>query len=1053
MAKCIRKTITNTGDTAFNFSYRRCSDTLLESGVVLKPGETKNIWYLDGSYSTVFVNPSSEVISIEKFPPELPIPAPSTTYKVVSCCDNSVNLVLLPRSISIGNVIVSTQNICYTVQSPAKGIPNITWNGELYRFCEECVKINPCKIQPTPTPTPTPTLPCISVVNPLSPIPVSSATDSQYAQIGTYIYPTYDSLGNPTGPTTFLNSVPLWKGAPPQINGPMNRCAVWNAVRLNSGWTPINTWVGFELWFLNNPTAKTYYLGIGADNYFKVVINNQQIINTRPILPVSMGPNFKQWTIYPITIPAGFVKLQIAGLNSDQNKAAIGFELYDTTLANLTNATSINQLNIVFSSANLTGAYFAQNLNNTYIFSGLTCPDGFVLNNTTNKCERVGPCPTPTPTVCTRPTSVVNYNLSYGFIDFNGGSTYITTGSTTDACYNCNQQNTSNVVNLQYQGQLSGQMYLYSGPTDCTVVPDGYYVASQTGQSFSGCNIFHIVNGYVVSTSTCPPTPTPTPSSTPIPTPTPTSSICKAYTLNGNNAVFQYILCGNDYTTTETILNGSVVRCVNESYGVRLISGNGSSVLSGLCNSNNVCPTPTPTQSATATPVPTQTPTPTQSATPTATPTPTATLPNAFISVWRTTTPNESITLAYSATGVYSGTIDWGDGTTSVSSFSNITHTYATPGDYTVTITGTILGWRIANSSSAPKMISVIKWGPLQLGNNVSGGYFQGCINLTLNSVVDTLDLSTTPNLSLMFAGCKSLTTINNVNSFNLSNVTSIYGIFSGATQFNQSLNSWNVSNVTNMSAAFREAGSFNGNITSWNTSGVTNMIQTFFSATSFNQNISGWDTGNVTSMQGMFNQASSFNQPIVSWDTSKVTVFNAMFGTATAFNQPIGGWVTSAATDMAYMFYKASTFNQNIGLWDVSNVKQMNYMFFGATVFNNGGSETFSLWDVSNVELMYNMFQNAYAFNQNIANWQPISIKETAIPALRSFMAGKSSANYSYSFYDNILNSWSNLTFLYLTSTTVSFGTIKYSSFGAPGRAALQAPPYNWSISDGGLI
>ena len=56
------------------------------------------------------------------------------------------------------------------------------------------------------------------------------------------------------------------------------------------------------------------------------------------------------------------------------------------------------------------------------------------------------------------------------------------------------------------------------------------------------------------------------------------------------------------------------------------------------------------------------------------------------ISEWRTTTPNETVTLPYTTNGVYNGIIDWGDGTQSVNSYDNRTHTYATQGNYTITV-------------------------------------------------------------------------------------------------------------------------------------------------------------------------------------------------------------------------------------------------------------------------------------------------------------------------------------------------------------------------------
>ena len=45
----------------------------------------------------------------------------------------------------------------------------------------------------------------------------------------------------------------------------------------------------------------------------------------------------------------------------------------------------------------------------------------------------------------------------------------------------------------------------------------------------------------------------------------------------------------------------------------------------------------------------------------------------------------------------------------------------------------------IQDLSKSAKIIEVLEWGPLRLGN--SGNYFNFCPNLTLNNVIDTLKI------------------------------------------------------------------------------------------------------------------------------------------------------------------------------------------------------------------------------------------------------------------------------------------------------------------------
>ena len=301
-------------------------------------------------------------------------------------------------------------------------------------------------------------------------------------------------------------------------------------------------------------------------------------------------------------------------------------------------------------------------------------------------------------------------------------------------------------------------------------------------------------------------------------------------------------------STTETIIPTQIVTFTN------------------TATATPVPPTATNTATATFTP----TPTPTVTYTPTPSPTPT-TDPSLFISQWKTdnsggVTTNTQIILPLESTGTYNFTVNWGDGSSNVITSWNqaeTTHTYSSAGTYTVTISGTIRGFRFNNSGDKTKIINIAQWGALRVGN--SGGYFYGCSNLNATAT-DALNLTGTTNLSAMFATARS----------------------------------------------------FNGAIGNWNTSSVTNM-NFLFHDTYFNQPIGNWDTANVTNMNRMFHTARGFNQPIGNWDTSKVTDMGVMFLSATSFNQNIGNWNTSKVTDMGAMFSGASSFNQNLSSWCVS--------------------------------------------------------------------------------------------------------------------------------------
>lgn len=259
------------------------------------------------------------------------------------------------------------------------------------------------------------------------------------------------------------------------------------------------------------------------------------------------------------------------------------------------------------------------------------------------------------------------------------------------------------------------------------------------------------------------------------------------------------------------------------------------------------------------------------------------------ISEWVTTTPNETVTLPYTTNGIYNGIIDWGDGTQSVNSYVNRTHTYATAGTYIITVYGRVRIFRFANTGDKTKLYRVFQWGS-EFDVGVGGAHFYGCTNLDLSVVSDVLilrrpwQLTGTQNFANMFRDCTSLTTINRVNEWDMSKVTNLASCFYNCVNFNQDLNSWDVRLVTTMNQMFFGCTLFNGNIISWQTISVTDMLGMFRLASNFNQDISAWDTVDVTTMRGMFYASMTFNQNIGNWDVSNVDdvqtgFINFMFG------------------------------------------------------------------------------------------------------------------------------------------------------------------------------
>ena len=254
-------------------------------------------------------------------------------------------------------------------------------------------------------------------------------------------------------------------------------------------------------------------------------------------------------------------------------------------------------------------------------------------------------------------------------------------------------------------------------------------------------------------------------------------------------------------------------------------------------------------------------------------------LTSTFISTWDTrntssgSTGSAGISLPLKIDGTYNFTVNWGDGTTStITSYSQRTHSYSTTGVKTITINGTINGWEFNNSGDKLKLLGISNWGPLNLSS--SNGSFAGCANLTSITATDSPVLPT--DCSSMFEGCSALT--GDLSSLDVSNVTKMSYMFTNCTVFNGDISLWSVSNVTSMTNMFNNAAAFNVNITTWNVGNVTNMSAMFSGASSFNRNISSWNTSKVTNMASMFLGATAFNQNVANLNISLVTNMDKIF-------------------------------------------------------------------------------------------------------------------------------------------------------------------------------
>jgi surface protein len=151
--------------------------------------------------------------------------------------------------------------------------------------------------------------------------------------------------------------------------------------------------------------------------------------------------------------------------------------------------------------------------------------------------------------------------------------------------------------------------------------------------------------------------------------------------------------------------------------------------------------------------------------------------------------------------------VDWGDSSTSTSVTGRQTHTYASAGQYSVSISGAISSLNAEfNDNDRNKIIDVEAWG----------------------------DESAWTSMYSMFRSSAGLGELTATDIPDVSGVTSMSNMFDGASSFTSDLSLWDVSGVTNMSSMFSGASAFTSNLSSWDVSGVTDMSSMFHNASSF---------------------------------------------------------------------------------------------------------------------------------------------------------------------------------------------------------------------------
>ncbi|MCT4615521.1 MAG: BspA family leucine-rich repeat surface protein [Marinifilaceae bacterium] len=430
-----------------------------------------------------------------------------------------------------------------------------------------------------------------------------------------------------------------------------------------------------------------------------------------------------------------------------------------------------------------------------------------------------------------------------------------------------------------------------------------------------------------------------------------------------------------------------------------------------------------------------------------------------FISKWKTTSANQSITLPMQNTiglpGYYDCWINWGDGSplthiTSKNVNATRKHIYTNSGEHTITISGKAVSFNFSTvPASKDKILDITQWGDLHIGTRP--GHFRAAKNLIITAN-DSPDLKYIGSMRMSFAEIPNLK-INNFDNWDFKDCSSMERMFIHSTHFDQRIYNMTTVKVNNM--AFMFYGTEINNPISLETRAVTTMESMFEAANSFNQRLNFY-TAHVKSMKNMFREARNYNQPIdfnitslenaegmfnyaINFNSSvrftgqshRLVTTSMMFASATKFNQPISFGnnpeYTTGLKNVSGMFANASAFNSRVEFntenvehfysmfsgsnfnqpidFNTKSAKSMNSMFMSCP-FNQSLPKTFTTANVNNME---QMFCHNTAFNQdikfdvsNVSNFESMFFRATKFNSALVFTnLGKVQTNMRLMFYD----------------------------------------------------
>ena len=288
---CSKYTLTNTGSTIVNFNYRRCDDSLWEYQVELNPGQTKNIWLINNTYSISPVYVSSiSLFNQGAFPPVGQTATPTPTATLTPTPTTTATLTPTPTTTA---TLTPTQTPTPTNTATRTPTPSttatLTPTQTSTQTPTNTMTQTPTNTE-TPTQTPTNTM-TQTPTNTATQTPTNTTTQTPTNTETPTQTPTNTSTGTPT-------QTPTNTGTPTQTPTPTNTSTPTQ--------TPTNT-----------PTQTvTQTSPLKVFNVFSGVTSNAACTSGISSILYAFDPIFDQNTQF-YNNPSGITTVNLSGFYSD----------------------------------------------------------------------------------------------------------------------------------------------------------------------------------------------------------------------------------------------------------------------------------------------------------------------------------------------------------------------------------------------------------------------------------------------------------------------------------------------------------------------------------------------------------------------------------------------------------------------------------------------------------------------------------------------------------------------------------------------------------------